>query len=167
MADNPNPEDKPVPKDKPDPDAGAKKALDAERRLRRDAEAEVKDLKGRLEKLEGEGKGESDKLTEQVAKLTADLDSERVLRLKAEVAAEKGLTPAQAKRLSGTSKEELETDADELLEAFPAPSKDEGKDESRRPPSRRPAADLKGGGDPTEEPTETDPSKLAESVPRL
>ena len=35
-----------------------------------------------------------------------------------EVAAEKGLTPAQAKRLQGETKEELEADADELLEAW-------------------------------------------------
>lgn len=36
-----------------------------------------------------------------------------------EVAAEKGLTPAQAKRLVGTTREELEADADEILRDFP------------------------------------------------
>ena len=41
----------------------------------------------------------------------AELRADRV-----EIAAEKGLTPKQAKRLQGATREELETDADELLE---------------------------------------------------
>lgn len=43
--------------------------------------------------------------------------------LRAEVAAEKGLTAAQAKRLVGATREELETDADELVETFKAATK--------------------------------------------
>lgn len=49
-------------------------------------------------------------------KRAADADA-RALRL--EVAFEKGLTPAQAKRLVGGSREELEADADDILENFP------------------------------------------------
>lgn len=41
--------------------------------------------------------------------------------LRLEVAAEKGLTTAQAKRLVGSTRDELEADADELLETFKAP----------------------------------------------
>lgn len=44
----------------------------------------------------------------------------RLLRL--EVAAEKGLTTAQAKRLVGATREELLADADDFLASLPAPS---------------------------------------------
>ncbi|MEU8840225.1 hypothetical protein AB0D97_13990 [Streptomyces roseus] len=41
--------------------------------------------------------------------------------LRMQVAADKGLTPAQAARLQGSTKEELEADADALAALFPAP----------------------------------------------
>lgn len=90
--------------------------------------------------------------------------------LRAEVAAEKKLTAAQARRLAGTTREELEADADDLLETFkPAESGDEGGGgSSGRPSGGRPIPNLTGGGKPTEEgPVEMNPAKLAESVPRL
>lgn len=128
MADDDTPDDKTDPK--PDPDAGAKKALEAERKARREADAKAKDLEAQLAKIQDEGKSASDKLTEQVAQLTKNLADESVKRLRVEVAAARGLTPAQAKRLTGTTQEELEADADDLLEAFPAPpAKDETKDD--------------------------------------
>jgi len=40
--------------------------------------------------------------------------------LRVTVAYEKGLTPSQAKRLVGSTREELEADADDLLTSFPA-----------------------------------------------
>jgi hypothetical protein len=42
--------------------------------------------------------------------------------MRAEVAAEKGLTAAQAKRLVGTTRDELLADADEFLALMPAPA---------------------------------------------
>ena len=72
----------------------------------------------------------------------------------------KGLTPAQAKRLQGATRDELEADADDLLETFkPA----EGV---KPPPGGKPTERLTGGGDPTEEPVELDPRKLAAGVRR-
>jgi hypothetical protein len=50
------------------------------------------------------------------AKATAEAATRRALVL--EVAAEKGLTPAQSARLQGSTKEELEADADALLSMF-------------------------------------------------
>lgn len=47
--------------------------------------------------------------------------------LRLEVAAEKGLTTAQAKRLVGTTRDELEADADELLETFKPAEQQETK----------------------------------------
>lgn len=66
---------------------------------------------------------EVQQLAERVTKHEEELQKERAARYRAEVANEKSLTPAQAARLVGNTKEELAKDADALLEAFPAPEK--------------------------------------------
>lgn len=98
-------------------DAG-KKALDAERREKRAAEKRAAELEARLKEFEDRDKTESTRAIEraEAAEKAAAAAEARALRL--EIAAEKGLTPAQAKRLVGESREELEADADELLETF-------------------------------------------------
>lgn len=138
-------------------DAG-KKALSEERAARRAAEKQAKELADRLREIEDRDKSDQEKAAEKVAaaeKAAADAE-QRALR--AEVAMAKGLTAAQAKRLVGSTAEELEADADEILEAFPA--------KPAVQMTRKPVEALRGGGDPTEEPEETDPRKLAEFVPR-
>lgn len=131
--------------------------------------SDYEDLKAKaakVDELEASKKSDVDKLNERVEQLTkAQADSDQKA-LRAEVAMAKGLTPAQAKRLAGASREELEADADEILEAFPVASKEEPTS-SGGPPSRQPRPDLRGGGEPNEDPVETDPAKLAASVPRL
>jgi hypothetical protein len=83
--------------------------------------ADYGDLKAKAAKfdeLDQASKTEQERLTERLTtaeKRAAELES-KALRL--EVAAEKGLTTAQAKRLVGATREELEADADELLETF-------------------------------------------------
>ncbi|NUS53833.1 MAG: hypothetical protein HOV66_03070 [Streptomycetaceae bacterium] len=95
-------------------DAG-KKALAAERDARKAAEKEL----AKYRKAE-QDRAEADK-TEAEKRAAAEqraVDAElRATRL--EVAHDKGLTPAQAKRLVGTTREELEADADEILRDFP------------------------------------------------
>jgi len=100
-------------------DAG-KKALATEREARKAAEKEL----AKYRKAE-QDRADADK-TEAEKRAAAEqraVDAElRATRL--EVAHEKGLTPAQAKRLVGTTKEELAADADEILRDFPtAPAK--------------------------------------------
>jgi hypothetical protein len=81
--------------------------------------------------------------------------------MRLEVAALKGLTPKQAQRLVGSTVEELEADADELLSSF-TPTEPE-----RKPgPGGQPRERLAGGGDPTEEPDDFDPRAVASRVPR-
>jgi hypothetical protein len=111
----------PKPDDKPDDlgDAG-KKALAAERDARKAAEKEL----AKYRKAD-QDKADADK-TEAEKRAAAEqraVDAElRATRL--EVAHEKGLTPAQAKRLVGTTREEFAADADEILRDFPtAPAK--------------------------------------------
>lgn len=103
----------------------------------KDAADTAKALQDRLEKLAplekladalGTGDGtkgptEVQQLAERVTKHEEELQKERAARYRAEVAHEKGLNPAQAARLVGSTKEELAADADALLEAFPAPEK--------------------------------------------
>lgn len=80
------------------PDAGAKKALEAERKARRDAERKLREL------------------TEWKAQREAD-------ELRQSVAQDKGLTAEQAALLVGKTAEELEAHADALVAAFaPLPS---------------------------------------------
>jgi hypothetical protein len=69
---------------------GGKRALDAERRARRDAEKALRETQARVAELE-----------------RADLVRE--------VASAKGIAPELASRLQGNTREELEADADQLL----------------------------------------------------
>lgn len=141
-------------------DAG-KKALDAERKARRDAERRAKDAEGQLKEIEDRDKSDSEKLTEKLTAAEKRADDAEKRALRAEVAHEKGLTAAQAKRLSGDTRDDLEADADELLEVF------QPTGGAKPPPSNRPNPDLRGGTDPTDEDDgPVDPDKLAAHVPR-
>jgi ElaB/YqjD/DUF883 family membrane-anchored ribosome-binding protein len=95
---------------------GGKKALDAEREARRQADKALADLRKEIEdsKKTAEQKA-SDALN--AAQRTADENAARALRY--EVAAAKGLDLSLAARLSGTTKEELEADADSLMALIP------------------------------------------------
>jgi len=89
------------------------KAREQETRAKANATAAEK-----LAAFEDRDKTEAQRLTDRAdaaEKRAQDLEA-RALRL--EVASEQGLTPAQAKRLVGSTREELEADAKELLETF-------------------------------------------------
>lgn len=163
MADDPK--DPPDPKPDPDPDDGlgdkGKKALEAERKARRDAEKKAQDLETRLKELEDKDKSDGERLADKLAAAEKRATDAEAKALRYEVAAEKGVKP---RWLAGTTREELEAAADEYLTDHPPA--DPG-DPGGNPPPRKPVEDLKGGGDPSAEPTETNPTKLAELVPRL
>lgn len=136
------PTDPPKPPDDPLGEGG-KKALEAERKRANDAEKELaKYRKAEQDKLDAD-KSEAEKRAaaeERAAK--AEL---AVARL--EVAAEKGLTPAQARRLQGATREELAADADQILIDFPvttatpagptAPKPDPSQGPKGTPPATR------------------------------
>lgn len=115
----PKPTGEPPADVKPDADQlgeAGKKALAAEREQRKAAEKELaKYRKAEQDKADAD-KSEAEKRT--AAEQRADAAELRATRL--EVAAEKGLTTAQAKYLSGANREELEKKADEILADFPA-----------------------------------------------
>lgn len=150
------PKDSTTPPASDDPDAGAKKALEAERSARREAEKKLKEIQGQLDRLLDKDKSEIEKLTAKLAEYERKAQEAEQRALRAEVAASKGLTPAQAKRLVGSSLEELEADADELLASF--------KPQEGPPVSPKPTEQLRGGTDPTE-PVHVDVKALVDSIP--
>lgn len=165
-------------------DAG-KRALEKERQARRDAETRLKELEplaAKAKELEDAKKSGEEKLAGQIKALQDDLAKERQRALIAEVARDKKLTPTQARRLQGSTREELENDADDLLEAFGAKggdgaddkggdgSKGGGDDKGRSTATNagRPKEKLRPGAVPDAEPADEDldPRKLAEKIPR-
>lgn len=117
------------------------------------------DKEAKLQAIEDSQKTEVQLATERAQQAEARAQEAELRALRAEVAQSKGLTPAQAKRLAGSSLEELEADADELLETF-------GVGKPVTPGSQQPKTTprvLSGSDDPV---VETDPAKLADAVMR-
>lgn len=167
-------------------DAG-KRALERERQARRDAEARLRELEplaAKAKELEDAKKSGEQKLADEIKALKDDLSKERRRALIAEVAREKGLTGVQARRLQGESREELEADADDLLESFGGSKsngnggggekeKDKEKDQGggdadddgkRGDPGRRPKEKLRSGAVTDSDDDEFDPEKVADSI---
>ena len=105
--------------------------------------SELKGLRERTKAAENKAKG-VDEGTQRIAALEATT-------MRYEVAFDIGLPKELVPRLQGNTKEEFLADAEALLELV-TPAK--------RPPSKRPAENLRGGGDPEREPEETDLSKI-------
>jgi hypothetical protein len=145
-------------------DAG-KKALDEERRARREAEARLKELEPlakRAQEMEESQKTEAQKLADanRVLEDRASKAEAQVLRLG--VCVDKGLPLSMAGRLNGGSKEELEADADELLLSFKA-----GTDaQPPVPPGGRPKERLRPGAVPDAEP-DPDRAEVIAAIPRF
>lgn len=137
--------------------AAGKRALKDERRARREAERKLAEVTDRLQKMEerlADANVDRD-LWANAADKTAELEKraaeaeQRAMRF--EVALDKGLTAVQARRLVGSTIEELAEDADELLASFRPSDTDDGG-EKPPPPPGKPRERLQGGGDPTAEP---------------
>lgn len=116
----------------------------------------------KLKEIEDAGKTETQKAADKAAELERRAADAETRALRYEVAAEKGLTISMAKRLVGTTKEEIEADADELLAELGKSGGSDADDKSARPREK-----LRPGAVPGAEPEETDPAKLAAKVPRL
>lgn len=138
-----------------------KRALDRMKQERKKLRTELADAKQKVKKYEDANKSEKEKLSDDAAsyKTRADKAEKDLWRL--QIAMDKGLTRKQAGRLTGDSFEDLEADADDLLDLF----KDR-KTSSK--PASKPKEKLSGGGgaEADNDPEETDPKKLAASIPR-
>lgn len=150
-------DDAPADKDEPTPDTSTDNDEAAKwKALSRKHEKQAKDLADRLAQLEDKDKTESQRLTDKVTQLEKDLANQTARADRFEVAVEKGLDMVRAKRLTGSTREELEADADELTTWQAGDAK---------PTPANPTTDLRGGGDPTEEP-EVDVRAVVDSIPR-
>lgn len=146
-------EDAPSEQESHEPQEGADddkgEAWDPERAKRKISKvnSENKSLRERASKAEEKAKG-ADELQQQ----NTTLGSEN-LRLR--VGYKLGLPLEIAMRLQGSTEDEMLADAEALVELV-APTK--------RPPSNRPSERLRGGGEPDQEPEETDLGKLGERM---
>lgn len=129
-----------------EPDEGetfdSARALDKIKKLN----SEAANLRKRAKEAEEKASG-ADQSSQKVTALEAD-----VLRLR--VGLKHGLPEKVIDRLRGSTEEELLADAQALLESF-SPA---------RPPSNRPVERLRGGGDPTAQPDESNLDKLGERM---
>jgi hypothetical protein len=73
------------------------------------------DAADKLSKIEDANKTELEKLTERAAAAEQRAAQIELASIRNEIALEKGLTPSQAKRLIGGTREDLAADADDLL----------------------------------------------------
>ncbi|WP_018503075.1 hypothetical protein [Parafrankia discariae] len=143
---------------------GAQRALASERRARRAAEKALKDATAQLQAAADKDKSETQRLQDAAAgaERRAEEAEQRLLRI--EVGADKGLSVAQAKRLVGATREELEADADELLATFGGSAKETAAEDKPKPrPGGKPTEKLRPGAAPESEP-KVDPGKLAASI---
>ena len=104
---------------------GGVKALQAEREARKAAEKIAADREARIRELEDATKSTDERERERVANLEkSDREKENAIAerdaklLRYEIAAAKGLDLKAALRLQGTTKEEIEADADEFAKSF-------------------------------------------------
>lgn len=127
-----------------DVDRVVRERLARERQQNADKYGDYDDLKTKAAEAD-KNKSALDRLLEKVSGLEERASKAEATALRADVAQAKGLTPAQAKRLHGTTKAELEADADELLSMF-KPADKGGKDDDDKGDDTDGAAD-KGGTD--------------------
>lgn len=150
---NPNPDGKGAPAGS-EPDKTLTQAdvdrIVAERVAReRGKFADYGDLKAKAAKfdeLDQASKTEQERLTERLTSTESRATRAESKALRLEVAFEKGLTPAQAKRLVGSTRDELEADAEEIKRDFPV-----------KPSDPKPDVDLDLGARSTSTQSSTDP----------
>lgn len=124
----------------------------------------------KLTEKEREGESETEKLKrerDEAVKKAEKAGEVSVETLKLRVALKKGLTETQAKRLVGSTQEELEADADELLKDFGATSKasddEDDDDDGDEAPRVTPRSKTRNPGDPAGESPNWDPDKAADA----
>lgn len=166
--------DDPTPEPKPDPEpAKTFTQSDVDRiiadRLKREAGkySDYDDLKAKadkLDELEKKNQSEVDRLSEQVAALTSERDAAATRADRLEVAVTKSLAEDQAKRitsaakrLTGSTREELEADADEFLTAFAQPEPKPDPEPDPEPPRGRSKEQLTPGATPGAAPPDVKP----------
>lgn len=120
----------------------------------------------RVEEMEAASKSEVERLQDaaKTASQRADEAEQRATRY--EVAADKGVPAKLLKFITGSDREAMEESADELLEAIGNKADDTPASDGTTTNGGKPREALKSGAANVDEPEETDPRKLAASIPR-
>lgn len=105
---------------------------------------ETEPLAARAREADEAAKSEAQKAAEARAVAERERDAARLELLRRDVAEAAGLPAGWAKRLTGSTQQELEADAKDLLKLIPAP-----------PPAGRNVADLRSGALPPSDPAKT------------
>jgi hypothetical protein len=126
-------------------------------------------LQSKIDEAAREGESETQKLQRELKDANDKLAAkagESVETIKLRVALEKGLTPFQAKRLVGTTEEEISADADEIKTSWGGSGKSDEDEGDNKPPSRQ-ARRLANAGDPDPDGDDIDVDKALDSIPRI
>jgi hypothetical protein len=136
---------------------GGKRAIDAEREARRQAEKQLREVKAALKSYEDRDKTELELLRERAETAEQRAIEAEQERLRQKVASEKGVP---ANRLAGTTEDELMAAADELIA---------WRDHSKppAPPAKRPEPEALRSGASGVENTAADPKVAAAEKLRL
>ena len=120
------------------------------------ANKEAEQARLKVKEYEDRDKTEQEKVAEKAAEAEKRAAEAEAKALRYEVATEKGVPKRAMKFLTGTTQEELEEQADEILALI-------GDADGGEKPSRRPKERLKSGAASDSEP-EPDTKKLADSI---
>jgi chromosome segregation ATPase len=140
--------------------AALHKANEEAKKYRLDAKAKDDELAA-LKKDQDSSKSDMQKVQEQIAALTSRAEKAERDALVAQVAHAKKLPAFIASRMTGTTVDELEAEADEAIEALGLRTDDNPP--VKQPPSQKAKEKLRGGSNPEAEP-EIDPLKLAAQI---
>jgi hypothetical protein len=113
----------------------------------------------RLQEIEDANKSDIEKANAAVETEKKRAEAAEAKSLRYEVALEKSIPPKLMKFLTGTTQEEIEQSADELLEAV---KPDTGANDTGKPKEK-----LRAGASSDAEPVEMDPAKIAADIPRM
>lgn len=140
---NPSRDPDPGPDDT-DVDPKVAAVLTKERRAAREAVRRADAAELKLRELDDAKKSDVDRANERATRAEERLAQVESRALRAEVAAAKGLPPNLAARLQGSTQEELEADADELLSVVGTPKTTTRRDpdQGRRDTPARGEADM-------------------------
>ncbi len=114
------PDTTPEATDTPDLGDGGKKALEAERRARRQAEKAANDALAKVKAYEDAKKSDTERLAEQLEQLKAEAATAKAESLRLRVAAESGLPADLHEFLVGSDEDELRVKAQKLMAATAA-----------------------------------------------
>lgn len=122
------------------------------------ANKEAEQARLKVKEFEDRDKTEAERTSEKLQTLEKDLTTAQADAVRFEIALDKGLTKSQAKRLVGSTREELEADAEELVADLGLDEQDETSS------SNRPKEKLKPGASNEDDDSTVDGEKIAEKI---